>query len=165
MYKTKTHKKNNNNSWSSSFKKGNLDRVICTSYDTYISSSTHNSRLFRVLVFIVHRFMFVSCEYVCVCVCVYVVRVSWVFVLLLVLFFFVCFRVICLMFYLIEYEIATTLHGNIFQATQAIQAYLVDLIPTSLVHSLARRTVNLQRLGKCAKISEKFLASFFLESN
>lgn len=56
------------------------------------------------------------------------------------------------MFYLIEYEIATTLHGNIFQATQAIQAYLVDLIPTSLVHSLARRTVNLRGWENARKL-------------
>jgi len=52
--------------------------------------------------------------------------------------------VICLMFYLIEYEIATSLHGNIFQCAHAIQTYLVYLIPATLVHSFARFSVNLQ---------------------
>lgn len=124
--------------------------MIYTSYYTYISSSTHNSRLFRVWYLSFGSCLFV-CDCVWVCLCVMSVCVC-VCVCCCWCCFSLCFRVICLMFYLIEYEIAATFHGNIFQATQAIQAYLVDLIPTSLVHSFARRTVNL-RLGKCAKLA------------
>lgn len=67
-------------------------------------------------------FVFSVYAYVCVYVrvCVFVVRMSMSVCLLELVLFFFGVRVICLMFYLIEYEIATTLHGNIFQATQAV---------------------------------------------
>lgn len=50
------------------------------------------------------------------------------------------------MFYLIKYEIATPLHGDVFQSSKTVQARLVDLIPSSFVHRFTGSTVDLKKI-------------------
>lgn len=48
------------------------------------------------------------------------------------------------MFYLIKYEIASPLHGDVFQSSKTVQARLVNLIPSSFVHRFTGSTVDLK---------------------